>query len=92
MKSTMDLCVERNAAFSWEETRPKKPVRSYMPTDKRREDPPASQYDEDHRHRQYSAELQEDQHRRRQRSRLIRNRNSVRQYCYDFDKSDDKLV
>ncbi|GFO23791.1 hypothetical protein PoB_005029600 [Plakobranchus ocellatus] len=51
MKSTMDLCDERNAAFSWEETRPKKPVRSYTPADERREAPPASQYDEDRQHR-----------------------------------------
>ncbi|GFN97884.1 hypothetical protein PoB_002439000 [Plakobranchus ocellatus] len=54
MKSTMDLCDERNAAFSWEETRPKKHVRSYTPADERREAPPASQYDEGRRRRQYS--------------------------------------
>ncbi|GFO40149.1 hypothetical protein PoB_006665400 [Plakobranchus ocellatus] len=61
----MDLCDERNSSFAWEETRPKKYVMSYTPTDERRKAPPASQYDEDRRHRLYSAEHQEDQLRRR---------------------------
>ncbi|GFO24310.1 hypothetical protein PoB_005081500 [Plakobranchus ocellatus] len=95
IKSTMDLCVERNAEFSWEETRPKKPVRSYTPTDKRREALPASQYDKDRRHRQYSAEFQEDQHKRyfreHKKSGQLHNRNSGRQYGYDSDESDDEL-
>ncbi|GFO34312.1 hypothetical protein PoB_006081700 [Plakobranchus ocellatus] len=94
MKSTMDLCDERNAAFSWEETRPKKHVRSYMPADERREAPPASQYDEDRRRRRYSAEFQEDQHgrylREHQRSGQLHNRHSRRQYGYDSDESDDE--
>ncbi|GFN87956.1 hypothetical protein PoB_001446200 [Plakobranchus ocellatus] len=94
MKSTMDLCDERNAAFSWEETRPKKHVRSYTPADERREAPPASQYDEGCRRRQYSAEFQEDQHsryfREHQRSGQLHNRDSRRQYGYDSDKSDDE--
>ncbi|GFN88315.1 comea protein [Plakobranchus ocellatus] len=42
MKSTMDLCDERNAAFSWYETHPKEPERAHGSSDKRREDPPAS--------------------------------------------------
>ncbi|GFN85835.1 hypothetical protein PoB_001234100 [Plakobranchus ocellatus] len=94
MKSTMDLCDERNAAFSWEETRPKKHVRSYTPADERREAPPASQYDGDRRCRQYSTEFQEDQHgryfREHQRSGQLQNRNSRRQYGYDSDESDDE--
>ncbi|GFN80232.1 hypothetical protein PoB_000673800 [Plakobranchus ocellatus] len=94
-KSTMDLCDERNAAFSWEETRPKKPVTSYTPTDERRQALPVSQYDEDGRHRQYSAELQEDQHRKyfreHQRSGQLHNCNSERQYGYDSHESDDEL-
>ncbi|GFO16517.1 Pol polyprotein [Plakobranchus ocellatus] len=94
MKSTMDLCDERNAAFSWEETRPKKHVRSYKPTDERREAPSASQYDEGRRRRQYSAEFQEDQHsryfREHQRSGQLHNRDSRRQYGYDSDESDNE--
>ncbi|GFO46538.1 hypothetical protein PoB_007304300 [Plakobranchus ocellatus] len=94
MKSTMDLCDERNAAFSWEETRPKKHVKSYAPADERREVPPASQYDEGRRRRQYSAEFQEDQHsryfREHQRSGQLHNRDSRRQYVYDSDESDDE--
>ncbi|GFO33762.1 hypothetical protein PoB_006026700 [Plakobranchus ocellatus] len=94
LKNSMDLCDERNAAFSWEETRPKEHVRSYMPADERREAPPASQYDEDRRRRQYSAEFQEDQHgryfREHQRSGQLHNRNSRRQYGYDSDESDDE--
>ncbi|GFO35625.1 hypothetical protein PoB_006213000 [Plakobranchus ocellatus] len=90
----MDLCDERNAAFSWEETRPKKHVRSYTPADERREAPPASQYDEGRRRRQYSAEFQEDQHsryfRKHQRSGQLHNRHSRRQYGYDSDESDDE--
>ncbi|GFO00538.1 hypothetical protein PoB_002704300 [Plakobranchus ocellatus] len=90
----MDLCEGRNVAFSWRETRPKEPVRSFTPTDERRKVPPASLYDEDHRHRQYSAQLQEDQQRRRfrehQRSGQLHNCNS-RQYGYDSDESDDEF-
>ncbi|GFO33298.1 general secretion pathway protein k-like protein [Plakobranchus ocellatus] len=82
LKNRMDLCDERNAAFSWEETRPKKYVRSYTPADERREAPPASQYDEGRRRRQYSAEFQEDQHsryfREHQRSGQLHNRHSRR--------------
>ncbi|GFO46610.1 hypothetical protein PoB_007311500 [Plakobranchus ocellatus] len=56
----------------------KKPLRSYTPTDERREAPPAPQYDEE-----YSAEFQEDQHRGRfreyQSSGQLHNRNSRRQ-------------
>ncbi|GFO10192.1 hypothetical protein PoB_003669700 [Plakobranchus ocellatus] len=92
----MQLCDETNAAFSWEEIRPKKPVRSYTPNDERRQVPPASQYDEDRRCRQYSAEFQEDQHsryfREHQRSGQLHNRNSRKQYGYDSDESDDELV
>ncbi|GFO33751.1 general secretion pathway protein k-like protein [Plakobranchus ocellatus] len=94
LKNRMDLCDERNAAFSWEETRPKKHVRSYTPADERREAPPASQYDEGRRRRQYSAEFQEDQHsryfREHQRSGQLHNRHSRRQYGYDSDESDDE--
>ncbi|GFO12627.1 hypothetical protein PoB_003913200 [Plakobranchus ocellatus] len=90
----MDICDERNAAFSWEETRPKKHVRSYTPADERREAPPASQYDEDSRRGQYSAEFQEDQHsryfREHHRSGQLHNRNARRQYGYDSDESDDE--
>ncbi|GFN92371.1 hypothetical protein PoB_001887700 [Plakobranchus ocellatus] len=90
----MDLCNERNAAFSWEESRPKKHVRSYTPAAERREAPPASQYDKDSRRRQYSAEFQEDQHsryfREHQRSEQLHNRNARRQYGYDSDELDDE--
>ncbi|GFO46659.1 hypothetical protein PoB_007316400 [Plakobranchus ocellatus] len=91
LKDSMDLCDERNAAFSWEETRPKKHVWSYRPADERWEAPPASQYDDDRRRRRYSAEFQEDQHSRyfcdHQRSGQLHNRNSRRQYG---DESDDE--
>ncbi|GFN99165.1 hypothetical protein PoB_002567100 [Plakobranchus ocellatus] len=94
LKNSMNFCDERNTAFSWEETRPKKHVRSYTPADERREAPPASQYDEDRQHRRYSAEFQEDQHsryfREHQRSGQLHNRNSKRQYGYDSDESDDE--
>ncbi|GFN92702.1 hypothetical protein PoB_001920800 [Plakobranchus ocellatus] len=95
MKNTKDLCNERNAAFSRDETHPKKPERAHRLSDERRKGPPESQYDSDVRHRRYYSQFQEDGYREHarehQRSGQLHNRNSGRQYGYDSDKSDDEL-
>ncbi|GFN82102.1 hypothetical protein PoB_000860800 [Plakobranchus ocellatus] len=78
----MDLCDERNAAFSWDETHPKKPERAHGSSDERREGPPASRYNSDDRYRRCYSQLQEDRYREHarehQRPEQLHNRNSRR--------------
>ncbi|GFN77114.1 hypothetical protein PoB_000362000 [Plakobranchus ocellatus] len=52
MKGSIALCNEKNASFSWDDTRPKHVGRRASPSDGRH-DSSSSLYDGDRRHRQH---------------------------------------